>query len=95
MELVANTKVLTAHIPVPLADKVDKLAAQFDRSRGWVIKEALSMWVEQEEERTRLTREALVDVDTGQLIDHQAMINWSASLDTGAALPLPQLTLKE
>jgi len=57
----ANTKVLTAHVPVPLADKVDQLANRLERSRGWVIKQALSAWIEQEEERRQLTLQALAD----------------------------------
>jgi len=50
-----ETKVLTAHVPIDLADKVDYLAERLDRSRGWVVKQALAAWVDQEEERTRLT----------------------------------------
>ncbi len=56
-----------------LADKVDLLAARFERSRGWVLKQALAAWVDQEEERSRLTREAMADVDAGRVIDHQAV----------------------
>ena len=67
-----ETMVLTAHIPVALAEKVDLLAARLERSRGWIMKQALSAWIDREEERSRLTREALVDVDAGRIIDHQA-----------------------
>ena len=77
-----ETKVLTAHVPMPLANKVDLLAKQLERSRGWIIKQALSAWIEQEEERRRLTLEALADVDAGQLIDHQAVQAWATSLDS-------------
>lgn len=66
------TKVLTAHVPRQLADKVDQMAARLDRSRGWVVKQALSAWLAQEEERDRLTREAMADVDAGHVVDHQA-----------------------
>ena len=31
-------KVITAHVPLPMADKVDQMAAGLERSRGWVIK---------------------------------------------------------
>ncbi len=55
------TKVITAHVPLPMADKVDQMAARLERSRGWVIKQALSAWLAQEEERNRLTLEALID----------------------------------
>ncbi|CSW43673.1 Ribbon-helix-helix protein%2C copG family [Shigella sonnei] len=39
------TKVITAHVPLPMADKVDQMAARLERSRGWVIKQALSAWL--------------------------------------------------
>jgi predicted transcriptional regulator len=77
------TKVLTAHVPVDLARKVDKLAERLERSRGWIVKQALSAWVDQEEERHRLTLEGLADVDAGRVIDHQAVQAWAESLETG------------
>ena len=86
----AQTKVLTAHVPVSMAEKVDRLAAQRDRSRGWVVKQALSAWIDQEEERSRLTREALADVEAGRVVDHQAMQAWADSLGTDNPLPLPR-----
>jgi len=85
-----NTKVLTAHVPLPLAEKIDLLAARLERSRGWIVKQALTAWVDQEEERRFLTLEALDDVDVGRVIDHQAVQAWAASLGADAALPLPQ-----
>ena len=86
----AETKVLTAHIPLPLANKVDQMAARFDRSRGWIMKQALSAWIDQEEERSRLTREALADVDTGRIVDHQAVQAWADSLSADTPLPVPR-----
>jgi len=77
-----ETKVLTAHVPLPLAEKVDQLATRLERSRGWIMKQALSAWLEQEDERERLTREALADVDAGRVIDHQAVQAWADSLGT-------------
>lgn len=85
-----DTKVLTAHVPLALAEKVDQLAARLERSRGWVVKQALAAWVDQEEERNRLTREALADVDAGRVVDHQAVQNWAASLDSEQPLPVPR-----
>lgn len=85
-----ETRVLTAHVPVPLAEKVDQLAERLERSRGWVMKQALSAWIAQEEERDRLTIEALADVDAGQVIDHQAVQAWADSLGTGDPLPVPR-----
>lgn len=84
-----DTKVLTAHVPLPLAEKVDALAAQLERSRGWIIKQALSEWVAQQEERRLLTLEAMQDVDAGRVIQHQAVQQWADSLDSSQPLPLP------
>ena len=85
----ADTKVLTAHVPIALAQKVDQMAARMDRSRGWIVKQALADWVELEEERSRLTREALVDVDVGRVIDQEAVQAWADSLSTDKPLPVP------
>ncbi|WP_429885956.1 CopG family ribbon-helix-helix protein [Geoalkalibacter halelectricus] len=85
-----RTKVFTAHLPIPLAEKIDQMAARLDRSRGWIMKQALSAWVEQEEERSRLTREALAEVDDGSVIDHQAVQAWAESLSTDKPLPVPR-----
>ncbi|RAP69664.1 CopG family ribbon-helix-helix protein [Candidatus Erwinia dacicola] len=86
----AVTRVLTAHVPLPIADKVDQIAARLERSRGWIMKQALSAWIAQEEERDRLTQEALADVDAGRVIDHQAVQAWADSLGTDKLLPVPR-----
>jgi predicted transcriptional regulator len=85
-----NTKVLTAHVPLPLAEKVDQIAARMERSRGWVVKQALSAWVDQEEERRRMTLEAMADIEAGQVIDHQSVQAWAESLSTNKPLPVPR-----
>lgn len=85
-----DTRVLTAHVPISLAEKVDQIAARLERSRGWIMKQALSTWVEQEEDRTRLTREALADVDAGHVIDHQAVQAWADNLGGDEPLSVPR-----
>lgn len=85
-----NTKVLTAHVPIPLAEKVDQIAARMERSRGWIMKQALTAWVDQEEERRRMTLDAMVDVDAGQVIDNQSVQAWAESLSTNKPLPIPR-----
>jgi predicted transcriptional regulator len=85
-----ETKVLTAHVPLPLAEKVDRLAARLERPRGWIVKQALSAWIDQEEERHRLTLEALADVDAGRVIEHQAVQAWADSLGTRKPRRVPR-----
>lgn len=84
-----KTRVVTAHVPVVLADKVDDLAERLERSKAWIVKQALNAWVEQEEERHRLTLEAMTDVDEGNVIDHRSVQAWAESLGTKKPLPEP------
>jgi predicted transcriptional regulator len=85
-----ETKVLTTQLPLPLAEKIDQMASRLQRSRGWIVKQALSAWIEQQEERSRLTRQALADVDAGHVIDHQAVQAWADSLAADEPLPMPR-----
>ena len=83
------TKVLTTHVPVDLAEKVEAMASRLERSRGWVVKQALTAWVDLEEERHRLTLEALADVAAGHTVDHESVLAWVDSLGTDKPLPPP------
>ena len=81
MQTHAHTKVLTAHVPELLAEKVDQIASRLDRSRAWIIKQALTTWISQEEERRQMTLEALSDVDRGNVVDEQVVQDWVNGLD--------------
>lgn len=85
-----ETKVMTAHVPIMLADRVDQMAERLERSRGWIIKQALSTWLTQEEERERLTREALADVVRGFVVEHDEVLAWADSLISDQPKALPQ-----
>jgi len=44
-----ESKVITAHVPLPLAARIDELAVRLQRSRGWIMKQALEAWVDKAE----------------------------------------------
>jgi predicted transcriptional regulator len=73
-------RVVTAHIPGELAKQVDRLSDQLDRPKGWIIKEALTRFVELEKRRYELTLEALADVDAGQTFDDAEIGAWLKKL---------------
>ena len=85
----ANTRVLTAHVPIHMAEKIDQLTEELDRSRGWIVKQALTSWIAQQEERRQLTIEALADVDKGNLFSQSDVQTWAESLGTNKPLPIP------
>lgn len=84
-----STRVLTAHIPEELAEKVDRYAVSMERSRAWIVKQALFNWVDWEEEKTRLALEALAEADRIGTIPHEEMVAWANSLGTDNPLPPP------
>jgi predicted transcriptional regulator len=75
-----ETRVVTSHLPSDLAEKLDGLAERLDRPKGWIVKEAIASYIALEEERRRLTLEALADVKAGRTHDHAAIEAWAATL---------------
>jgi predicted transcriptional regulator len=51
-----ETRILTAHVPLPLAEKIGELAARLDRPRGWIVKQALQDWVARLDNAAAATR---------------------------------------
>jgi predicted transcriptional regulator len=84
-----DTKVVTAHLPLDLADRVDEYAEQMERSRGWIVKQALAEWVHWEDEKHQMILEGLADIDAGRFIEHEAVVAWAESLATDSPLPPP------
>jgi predicted transcriptional regulator len=84
-----ETRVLTAHIPLDMANQIDQLAGKLERSKSWIIKQALASWIEQESLRERLTREALADVDEGNFVSHDDIQAWAMSLNSNQPKPTP------
>jgi predicted transcriptional regulator len=75
-----DTRVVTAHLPRELAEKLDGLADTLDRPRGWLVKEAVEAYVGLAEERRRETIAALEEVDAGQLVEHAEVAAWADGL---------------
>ena len=75
-----DRRVVTSHLPADLAEKLDDLAERLDRPKGWVVKEAIASYVALEEERHRMTLEALADVDARCTRDHAEIEAWADRL---------------
>ena len=75
-----DTRVVTAHLPADLAEKLDELSQRLDRPKGWIVKEAIASFISLEEKRHRLTLEALEDVHAGRTIEHAKVEAWAKGL---------------
>jgi predicted transcriptional regulator len=75
-----DTRVVTAHLPADLAEKLDGLCERLDRPKGWIVKEAIASYISLEEKRHRLTLEALKDVDAGRTVEHAEVEAWAKGL---------------
>lgn len=84
-----TTRVLTAHVPLELAEKVDAAAERLDRPRAWIVKQALGAWLDREEHRHQMILEGLADIDAGRTVDHESVKAWAASLGTANPKPIP------
>jgi predicted transcriptional regulator len=85
-----DKRVLTAHVPTELAKRLDAFAERRDRSRGWVVKEALASYIDWEEEKDRLTLDAIEEADHIGTIPHEEVVAWVESLGTDSTLPPPK-----
>ena len=75
-----GTRVVTAHLPSELAERLDGLADRLDRPRGWLVKEAVEAYLGLAEERQRETQAALQEVDAGRTVPHTTVESWAAGL---------------
>ncbi|EEB3143420.1 ribbon-helix-helix protein, CopG family [Salmonella enterica subsp. enterica serovar Newport] len=71
---------ISAQIPVELALAVENLAAELDRSKSWVIKEALLSMLAERERRHQRVLTGLADVDAGRVVGHSDMVDFANRL---------------
>jgi predicted transcriptional regulator len=71
-------RVVTANLPEELASQLDEIARRIDRSKSWIIRQAVAQWLAEEQRRYELTLEALKDVDEGRTSSHEEVIEYFA-----------------
>jgi predicted transcriptional regulator len=52
-------------------DRLDQLASNRDRSRNWVVQEALAQYIHQQDEREEMIQEGLRDIEAGNVVSHE------------------------
>ena len=67
-------RVVTAKLPDELVSEMDEVAERMDRSKSWIVRQAVTEWLAEEQRRYELTLEALRDVDEGRTIPHEEVL---------------------
>ncbi len=64
----------------PLSKKMQQALTSLKLEGIALSAESLAKWINQEETRRQMTLEALADVDTGRVTDHEKVKAWADSL---------------
>jgi predicted transcriptional regulator len=59
-------RVVTARLPDDIVARMDEVAGRIDRSKSWIVRQAVSEWLADEQRRYDLTLKALKSVDEGR-----------------------------
>ena len=59
-------RVVTAKLPDELVARMDEIAERLDRSKSWIVREAVGEWLAEEQRRYELTLDALKSADEGR-----------------------------
>lgn len=71
---IGDERVVTAKLPADLVARLDDVARSIERTKSWIIREALREWLAEEERRHELTKEGLRDIDEGRIVSHEDVL---------------------
>ncbi len=69
----------SVRMPDDLLQRLDATASRLRRSKGWIINDAVREYLEREDLRQRRdeeTREALAELEAGQVVDGDEVLAW-------------------
>ncbi|EJZ19710.1 ribbon-helix-helix domain-containing protein [Rhizobium sp. Pop5] len=75
-----ETKMLDAHIPLPLAERLDAMAIDLAQPRDEIVTEALTAWLDREERRRIAALRTIAAANTIVVVEHDRVIDWADSL---------------
>ena len=69
-----DSRVVTAKLPEGLVSEMDEVAGRIDRSKSWIVRQAVAEWLAEEQRRYELTLDGLRDFDEGRTIPHEEVL---------------------
>lgn len=77
-----------------LQEKLDTTATRLQRSKGWIINDALRKYIAQEERRQVMlqeTEEAIADIQAGRVVAGDEVMKWLETWGTGGETKAPKI----
>jgi predicted transcriptional regulator len=65
-EMAEDGRVVTAKLPDDLVSEMDEVAGRMDRTKSWIVRQAVAEWLAEERRRYELTVEAMRSVEEGK-----------------------------
>lgn len=72
----------SVRMPDQLMEKLETIAEKLDRSKSWIIKDAVNQYVERIDRNEKIlaeTRQALSDIESGKVVDGDEVMAWIES----------------
>lgn len=86
----ANNTLVSVRLPDDLRQEVDEFARLTRRSRSFVVKEALSAFIEEARAYRQAIDEASAEADRGIFVSGEAVDEWLASWGSTEGREVPQ-----
>lgn len=78
-----ETQSVSAQIPLDLARRMDRAMEHLHRPRSWVVQQALTAWLSNEEVSEKPASRAEADANFARPADYQWVVDWTDSLTEG------------
>lgn len=84
----------SVRMPEQLMHKLESIAEKMDRSKSWIIKDAVNQYVERIGRKEKMlleTRQALSEIESGNVVDGDEVMAWIESWDSENEKHAPQV----
>jgi hypothetical protein len=75
-----ETQTLTAHVPLPMAEKIREMSMHLGIPPDRIVERALEFWLESEEERRIAELRKIATANAILVVEHHRVIDWADSL---------------
>ena len=69
-------QVVTVSLPEELVSRMEAAARAMERSKDWIVRQAVSEWLAEEHRRHELTLQGLKDIDEGRIFSQEEVRAW-------------------